>query len=326
MKKVKSFKMLKSKKGIFFTLIAVALLGIILFSYSTTYRYSLQEKSSIIETRVDTMNRFLNSVDADMENAIYIAGYRSVVALTDYVTTNGTYVTSTTAALEELFLNGTIEGYSTILMVNNTFVDWMGKIKDKGQEVGINMTMEVTGVTVIQTSPWDLRFSVDSTVNISDQKSTANWSQDKTLSSVISILGFEDPWYALHTSGMIVKRINQSSYDNNFSVSNDTTNLALHVKNTYYIAWNASPSFMQRFENDHAPHEFGIESMVNKTEIMNYCSASISSVDTICWRQNGSVSTWNVEGMNASFRIDNQTAPGTTTGRIERYGLEDVVY
>ncbi len=316
----------RGKKGIFFTIIAVSLLGLVLFSYSVTYSYSLQEKSSIIETRVDTMNRFLQSVDSDMENAIYISGYRAIVGLTDYITTNATYVSNATDSLVELFMNGTVEGCGSFLMINNTFPNWTGKIRDKGQEIGVDMKIDITSVDVYQTSPWSIRFYVTSDINLTDQKSTASWVKSKSMYSDVSIIGFEDPWYALHTNGMIMKRINQTMYDGNFSPANDTTNLRMHVANTYYIAFNASPSFMMRFENDHNASTYGIESLVNKTEIMNYCSLASSSVDTICWRQDPSIPAYRVDGMNdTNFKIDNETND-IGMGRVERYGLEDVIY
>lgn len=315
-----------NKKGIFFTLIAVSLLSIILFSYSVTYSYSLQEKSGIIETRVDTMNRFLSSVDSDMENAIYISGYRSIVGLTEYLTTNATYVSNTSDSLVELFINGSVEGYGSFIMVNNTLPHWVVKIHDKGVEIGINLTINVTSVDIYQISPWSVRFAVSSDLNLSDQKSTAEWFKSTTLYSDVSILGFEDPWYALHTNGMVLKRINQTIYDGNFSLENDTSNLELHVANTYYVEFNESPSFMMRFENNHDASAYGIESLVNKTEIFNYCSLTTSSVDTICWQQNSGISTYSVDGMNnTNFKIDNETNDAGI-GRVERYGLEDVIY
>jgi len=314
------------KKGIFFTLIAVSLLGIVLFSYTVTYSYSLQEKSSIIETRVDTMNRYLTSVDSDMKNAIYISGYRAIVGLTDYVTSNGTYVLSSDSSLMELFMDGTVDGYASPLMANNTFPDWVLKMEGKGTQIGVNLTLNITSVSVSQESPWTVRFTVESDINLTDQKSTASWTKHKTLYSDISILGFEDPWYALHTNGMIVKRINMSLYDRNFSTGNDTTNLRMHLANTYYIAFNASPSFLMRFENNHNASAYGIESLVNKSEIMNYCAPTTSSVDTLCWRMNFSP-TVHVLGMNDTdlgFRMDNETNGNIT--RLERYGVVNITY
>jgi hypothetical protein len=315
-----------ARKGIFFTLIAISLLGLILFSYSVTYSYTLHEKSSIIETRVDTMDRFLSSVDSDMENAIYISGYRSIVGLTDYVTTNGTYVDSTSDALVELFLYGSVDGYDSTFMANNTFSHWMDRISDKGEEIGVNLTINVTGVSVYHSSPWAVRFDIDVSLNLTDQKSTASWYKDKSLSSDVSIIGFEDPWYALHTNGQVLKRINTTVYDGNFTIGNDTSNLNDHVAKTYYIAFNASPDFLMRFEENFNASVYGIESLVNKTEILDYCSLTTSSVDNICWRQDYSLETWSVEGMNGSkFKMDNETNDAGI-GRVQRYGLEGVIY
>ena len=316
----------KARKGVLFTIIAVSLLAIVLFSYSVTYAYTLQEKSAIIETRVITMDQFLSTIDTDMENAVYISGYRAMVGLTDYLTTNATYVSDAGEALAELFINGTVEGYDSSLMVNNTFPIWMDKIQEKGSEIGIDISVNVSSVSVYQPDAWTVRFVVDSIVNLSDQKSTALWTKEKQVYSDISIIGFEDPWYALHTNGLIVKRFNQTIYDGNFTVGNDTSNLRDHMYRTWYIEFNESPSYLMRFENDYGPSTLGIESLVNKTEIFDYCSLTTSSVDNICWRQNYSIETFRVEGMNdTNFKMDNETNDAGI-GRLERYGLEDVIY
>jgi hypothetical protein len=313
------------RKGIFFTLIAVSLLGIVLFTYSVTYSYSLQERSAIIETRVDTMNRFLSSVDSDMKNAIYISGYRAIVGLSDYCTSNGSYVSSANVSLKEIFLNGSLGSDDLSVMENNTFPDWIGKIRDKGSEIGINLTLNVTSVSVYQPDPWNVRFDVIVLLNLSDSKATATWIKSKSISSDISIIGFEDIQYALHTNGQVWKRINITPYDGNFTSGNDTSNLKEHMAKTYYIAFNASPSFLMRFENNFNASPYGIESLVNKTEVLDYCSSIISSVDSLCW-QKSSVAAWSVVGLNGTgFKIDNQTNP-SGTGRIARYDLEDVIY
>ncbi|MFH1063868.1 MAG: hypothetical protein V1729_02190 [Candidatus Woesearchaeota archaeon] len=319
-------RMMLGKKGIFFTLIAVSLLSIILFSYSVMYSYSLQDKAAVIETRVETMNSFMRAIDEDMENAIYISGYRSIVGLTDYVVTYGDYVNDSTTALSELFLNGTINGTTSSFMVNNTMLYWADRIKDKGIEVGINLSIAIGSVSIYQKDPWEVSFDVDAEINMTDQKATANWSKQASLSYDIPILGFEDPWYAVNTNGLILKRINESIYDLNFSQGNETGNFLDHVANTYYIAFNASPDFLSRFENDFTPSTYGIESIVNKSEILNFCTLSTSSVDNICWKQDIGIETFSIRNMSGTdVRIDNETNDAGQN-RIARYGLQDVVY
>ncbi len=317
---------LKTRKGIFFTIMAITLVSIVILTYTAMYSYSLHEKASIIETRVDTMNLFLSSVEVDMLKAIYISGHRSVVGVTEHVTNNGTYVSNTTETLKELFLNGTIDGDQSLFLLNNTFQNWIEKISEKGLQLDINMSIDIQNISINQISPWLIRFQVNSYINITDKKSTANWNKEKNSYYDISIIGFEDPAYALHTNGIVVKLINRTIYDNNFTVNNDTSNLETHLSETMYIAFNASPSFLMRFENTYNSSIYGIESLVNKTEILNYCALTTSSVDTICWQKNYSIPTWRVTGMNnTNFKIDNQTNDAGIS-RIQRYGLENVTY
>lgn len=314
----------KDRRGIFFTLIAVSLLGIVLFSYSVTYSYTLQEKASVVEVRVDTMNRFLREVDSDMENAIYIAGFRALIGLTDEVVNSGTFVAGTSQSFVELFMNGTFGGTNVSVMQNNTFPYWISRINAQANLVGINLSLEVQGVSIYHIDPWDVRVEVNSTLNISDAKSTASWTQQKNLYSDISIIGFEDPCYSVYTSTNIVKRINQTIFEGNFTGNaTNTTNIRDHVANTMYANFTGAPSFLMRFENNLSGSIYGIESFVDKPEISPYhtCPTETSSIDSIYWACDDSMAVYKVANWSG-FRIDNQTDMGSLT-RITRYMMED---
>jgi hypothetical protein len=315
--------LLRSRKGIFFTLIAISLLGLVLFSYSVTYSYSMVEKSSAIEARVDTMNRFLGEVDTDMGNAIYIAGFRALIGMEDYIANTGTFVNSTSYAFSTLFMNGTIAGQNSSVMENNTFPYWIDLINGQANRVGINLSLNVSQVSIYQTSPWSVRVQVNSTLVISDSKSTANWTQDKSIYADIDVVGFEDPWYAVYTGNNIVKRINSTIYEGNFTnAATNTTNIRDHVSNTFYANFTGAPSFLMRFEDNFAQSEFGIESFVEKSEISPYhaCPTETSSIDSIYWQCNSSVVVKQVSNWS-SFRIDNESAMDNVTRRIGRYML-----
>lgn len=320
-------KLFLSKRGIFFTLIAVSLLGIVLFSYSITYSYTLQEQSAVVETRIDAMNSFLKEVDADMVNAIYIVGFRSLVAMTDDIVSSGVFVDDVETAFEELFMNGSLDGENASLMENNTFPYWISKIGEEANNIGMDLSLNVTSVSIAQSSPWAVRITVNSTINISDMKETAMWSQDKNLYSEISIIGFEDPAYTVYTANGVVKRINQTIYDNNFtSVSTNTTNMRDHVNQTFYANFTGAPSFLMRFEDNFNSSIYGIESFVDKSEVSPYhaCPTETSSVDTIYWRCNTSISVYKASNWTG-FRIDNQTDISGNLTRLERYMMEDYI-
>lgn len=318
---------LRSRKGIFFTLIAVSLLGLVLFSYSVTYSYTLQEQAAVVEARIDTMNRFLQEVDSDMKNAIYIAGFRALIGMEDEIANTGTFVSDTGDAFEELFMNGTLDGDNVSVMQNNTFPYWISRIGLEANAIGINLSINVTGVSIYHVSPWVVRVSVNSTLNISDSKSTASWAQDKDLQADISVFGFEDPQYAVHTSNNVLKRINRTVYEGNFT--NNITgedNMRDHVSQTYYANFTGAPSFLMRFENDLNQSEFGIESFVDKPEVSPYhsCPTETSSVDSIYWQCNSSLTVYKVANWSG-FRIDNESGILGNLTRVPRYMMEDYI-
>lgn len=315
----------RGKKAIFFTIIAVSLLAIALFSYSLTYSYTLQEQASVIEARVDSMNRFLKEVDSDMENAVYISGFRALISLEDHVGMTGDFVDSTSAAFEELFINGTLDGEDAFLMGNNTFTYWLGRIGDQAAATGVNLSVELESVNISHIDPWTVRVSVSATVNLSDSKSTAQWISYKAVFADILIIGFEDPWYTAYTNNNILRRINQTLYEGNYTnLVTNTTNIRDHVDKTFYTNFTGAPSFLMRFENNFNASEFGIESLVDKSVISAYhsCPAETSSVDNIYWRCDNSIVVRQVADWSG-FRIDNRTAGGVPPARIDKYMLED---
>ena len=320
-------KLLHSKKGIFFTLIAVSLLGIMLFTFSVTQSYTLLEKTTVIEARVDTMNRFLEEVDADMENAIFIAGFRALIGMEDEIINTGTFVNDTATAFEEVFMNGTLGGTNVSVMENNTFPFWLTRINAQANEIGINLSLNVDSVSIYHAEPWTVRVQVNSTLNLTDIKFTANWTQQKDLYADISVIGFEDPLYAVYTNGNILKRINETIYEGNFtSAATNTTNMRDHVDQTFYANFTGAPSFLMRFENDLNASVYGIESFVDKNEVSGFhsCPTETSSIDSIYWICNNSINVGKASNWSG-FRIDNETAISGNLTRLQRYMMEDYI-
>lgn len=317
----------KNKKGIFFTAISISLIALILYSYSATYSYSLQETSAVIDTRVGTMNNFLKGLDADMQNAIYISGFRSLVAMTDYVVNNGVFFNSTQNSFQDLFLNGTIGGTNNTILENNTFTDWITKIKDEAENIGVNVTITSPVTSIAHFDPWTIRVFLNATVNLSDSDNIAFWFTNKSLYADISIIDFEDPWYAVYTSGNAIKNIVTTPYEGNYTQNNGnaTDNLRIHIQETYYASFNRSPSFLMRFENNFNASPFGIESIVNKTQISAWkaCPTETSSLDNIYWRCMSNMSVFQIPGF-ANFRMDNLTSINNSLTRLEKYMIDEV--
>ena len=155
-----------NKKGIFFTFAAIALSVIILFSYNVYNEYRLNDKMKVIEIRVNTMNNFVIDLENDMENAINIIGFRSLLSIEEYMMKNDDFIdnlgTTLSGAFDEAFRLGTINSENMVLMQDNTFVDWIGRMKNISNKTDVTLDFTINSVSIAHSDPW----TVDVTVNL----------------------------------------------------------------------------------------------------------------------------------------------------------------
>ena len=79
-----------SKKSMFYISAAIALTIVIFVTYSAYSTYRLVDKMESIETRIQTVNFFIKNIENDLNNGIYIAGFRTMLSFNQFITTNGT--------------------------------------------------------------------------------------------------------------------------------------------------------------------------------------------------------------------------------------------
>ena len=82
-------KIMGSKKAQLFTILAIAL--VILMLLSLEVYSSLREKQAV-KKRVETMDSFLHAIEGNLENQAYIAGYRIILLAEEDISKNGIYV------------------------------------------------------------------------------------------------------------------------------------------------------------------------------------------------------------------------------------------
>jgi len=208
-----------NKKGIFFTFAAIALSLIIIFSFKVYTDYGLKDKMEVIEIRINTMNNFIIDLENDVENAIFIAGFRSLLSLEDYMMDhdeffNGVNTPTLASAFDEVFRLGTIQ-YGTgtekmFLMNNNTFLNWTDRIKEQANKTDISVDFTVNSVTISQSEPWMVDITVNLDINVKDNKNTATWTIDNkdytkkiNITSEGSLIKFVDPLYLVENDGLV---------------------------------------------------------------------------------------------------------------------------
>lgn len=300
-----SVKFDKNKKGIFFTFAAIVLSIIIILSFSTYNAYRTKDEIELVETRVATMNTFVKDMQEDMENAIFIAGFRGILSLEDYMMKYDRFMgqedsPNLATGFKSLFLNGTIiTGIKTetmSIMNNNSFLNWTKRMEIQASKTGILLGFTINDVTISHSEPWKVDVSVDLRIKVNDTKGTALWTIDKVLTKKINISAFVDPLYLVNNNGLVNNTMKITAVDPSASSSDLNT----HLINSYYIQHSDAPSYLMRFENNLGSSSNGIESLVNSQERIDagLSALSRSAVDYIYF---GTSVTTNCEVKTPSY-------------------------
>ena len=295
---------MKIKKAIFYTSAAIALTIVIIITYSAYTSHKLSENMNVVQTRIDTVNFFIKSVERDISKGAFVASYRTILSFNDFINKNHAFIDDANARFKESFLNGTISNQPQDLMFNYTLMDWANKISAEANKVDIKFNFTINDIKLNQSDPWSVDVALNLSLDIRDKKNTSYWIRDRYLTTKISIIGFKDPLYVFNAQGKLNNTIVKTNITN-FVVNGDSTNLMIHTNNSWYISHNDSPSFLMRFEGNLNNSVYGIESLVNldKFQQQGLTIKDRSAVDYIYF---GTKSTTNyrVNSTPEWFKID----------------------
>ncbi|MCK5283739.1 MAG: hypothetical protein KAK00_10140 [Nanoarchaeota archaeon] len=300
----------KNKKAAFFTIISIVLVTSLIFFYTSSQKYSLEEQSKVIEIRILTMDSFIEDIEHDIERGLYISSMRSLIGMAEFMTKNGSFIPGFPASFNEIMLNGTIKGSIINITENATFGNWTKKIVDIGKKLNIDVEFSDLYLTPFHEDPWNVKVNVFGRINLTDRKEVASWCRDLNVTTTINIIDFEDPIYTVTSAGKLINKVIKSNITD-FVSGNDASNLITHANNSWYIASNFSPSFLMRFAGNLSPSPHGIESVVNVDNLQiiapEIYKASSSSIDYI-YLGNSSISNCKVNETKTNiswFRLDN---------------------
>lgn len=320
--------MVMNRKSIFYTLIAILLVAFFIVSFTMVIKYRESFRMEIVKTRVHTMNDFVSSIETDMERALYISGYRAIISLNRYVTSNQSnysYLSDTESAFREMIINGTLNGtIIDILMENQTILDWAAKIEGLGQSIALATNLDVGSVTIAHATPWTLRVTADVNFTIEDARQTAVFKRSNQMEAAIPVQNLEDPMYVIESPFQLFHRTIRPT---NFTSWN-ITNLRYHLLNKTYVANTDAPSFLMRMEEKFTSSPYGIETLVDTYDLevqdpySTYQFVNTSSVDYLYWQgayiNNSRIQTISDDGDHDDFRLD--------TAHIQFYNVEAFAY
>lgn len=258
---------IKRKRGIIFSIVAILLVGVLIASMSIVAKTTYKQKSFIASSRVNSMNDFIFSIHQDAERNLMISGYRAIISLQKDIAEKGDFVSNFSNAFQELIVNGSINNTPQDLMGNASINDWASRINIEAEKLNIEVIISPLSITTYQTTPWTITIELNANINMTDFNNLASWNYNKTFKKNIDIISFEDPLYTVKSNNKvtnIVNKANNTDFVN--ATNNDTSVLYLHLNNSNYISSTAAPSFIMRFEGNLSSSEYGIESLVNLAE------------------------------------------------------------
>lgn len=294
----------KNKKGMFFTMMTIAILSLFLVTYSIN---SYVRDRDGLKNRIETMNSFVSSIEQDLPRKLYLSGFRTIFLVEKEMVESGNYISSFDTLFKEAFFNGTINGVDHAsnggIMYGVTYDGIFDSLNDQAESMNMNLNFSNPVITIGQEDPWNIKITLRGDLFIQDKGNLASWTRSVVMNSYIPITNFEDPLYIIETNGLITNKINQTVYSVPFSIQN----LDNHLNNKYYINSTNGPSFIDRLEgkDTESVEGTGIESFVYLPDLsaQGIQVKDKSVVDYIYFSVNNpSAST--VSGLPSWFKLD----------------------
>lgn len=292
---------LKNKKGIFFTIIAIVLIALFLASYTI---YSGAQERKAIQKRVSSMNNFIFSIEQDMSRKVYISGYRIIFLAEKEIVDSGDYISNLDSLFNEAFFNSTINQQTQEILEGFSFADMRTSAEESASKINTVITLSNPILNISQSDPWHVKFTLTINLILEDKTNLAKWNKTSVIDAFIPIESFEDPLYQVSTLGLVTNKMIKSPYATLVS-GTDVSNLTLHATNSYYIASSSAPSFLDRLKGINSANPNGVESLVNLQELSQQGISPINKaiIDYIYF-SNSNPAHFGVTGTPVWVRID----------------------
>jgi hypothetical protein len=307
-------KLSRDKKAIFYLFVSSIFIAVMIVVFLAYKEYSYTDRQKVVETRIRTINDFIRSIDTDSDRVMFISGFRSLIALEDYVARTGKYLNDTEEYFRVAFYNGTVNGSKVDVLINSSYYDYLEKLRVIAGRMGIGIDINVTHIDLYQQTPWLIGVDVTAQINLTDQKGLAKWNFTRIYNTSVSILSIRDPLYSVATIGRVPNTIRVSNITDFVSSDNDTSALMYHVSHSLYLPNPLAPSFLMRFEGNFSssPDGNGIESFVYILDLITQSvpyNESKSIIDYVLFSnitgyENVTCSVQNITDSYLWFKID----------------------
>lgn len=154
-----------NKKSQIFTIIAIVLVLLIFLSYRISTHFLNREP---IRMRIETMEKFMFSLEKDLERQMYILGFRTIFLAERYITQKGEYIDNMTELINETFFEGTVYGEDKSEILNGVrYQDIQDTISNVAAKINVNITFDNVTVSLTQEDPWHVAVILEGNLTLS---------------------------------------------------------------------------------------------------------------------------------------------------------------
>ena len=177
---------MKNKKGILFTLVAITLLSIMAVSMVIV---SLSHERDSTTKRISTLNDFVYSFEQDLPRKLYISGFRMIFLYEKRMFENGTYLNNVDDLVNETFFAGTIDGTAssdeTQLLAGVLYDDIVNDLEQSAAKVNLNLQINNPVISIGQNDPWNVNITLEFDFFMEDNGGLASWNRSASIYSLI---------------------------------------------------------------------------------------------------------------------------------------------
>lgn len=307
------------RKGVAYTIVTIILLIAISAMFFTQSRRTGHEVQSATAERIRSLDTFLNDLGQDSTRAAQIAGFRTMIAMEQHIATNGEYFPQPNTTFKEIFLTGTLENETFLIMENSSFNEYLARVSAEAGSQGITMSAGVENIYLWQADPWHVNVNYTLSINITDNRGTASWRVNRTFTGEVPITDLRDPLFTVETLSRVqrvIKKTNISMFVDDGNDANDTSGLLSHFNRSQYTAAGRGPNMLMRFSGNNSDDIYGIESLVDIEEIsaQNLNVNSQATVVDYLYFNNTPASACAIQNLPTRIKIDD--------AHLETYEIE----
>ena len=196
--------MKSERKGIIYTLFAIVLVSLLVFSIGLKTKPIARETTINERARVEQLHYYVEDVVTDMRRAATISFKRALVAIITQEVSTGNFVNNITEVIPEVMVNGTLNGTKLPFLQNEILSAWQEKISKLLVSSHLLLESSFSNFVIALSNYTEVKLGVNYTLNLRDDILEANLTKCSNMSTAISMEGVEDPFITINTLAYVL--------------------------------------------------------------------------------------------------------------------------